>query len=476
MGTTDQIARFIVEADYASIPAEAVRLAKDAILDTLGVTLAGSIEPAGQIMAQYVKELGGAAQAGVIGSGFKTSAPLSALANGTMAHALDYDDVLGIMSGHPSVPVLPAVLALGEMYHCSGRNVLEAYIIGVEVEARIGSGIGRRHYAVGWHPTATLGTLGATAASAKILGLSVTETRMALGIAASEAAGLRQNFGTMTKPFHAGNAARSGIVAATLAQKGFTADESILENPFGFCPVLGGESEYNLTVMTKSLGNPFAIANPGLDIKPYPCCRLTHRCIDAMLHIVNEYHPAAEEVTEVECKTRPDIPQIVIHHHPRTSLEGKFSMEYCMARALLDGEIRMAHFTEEKVLDSQAQELLQKVRYIHPEEMTVVPQDDSQSAHDVLVHRGAPEEVTVKLRDGRQYTYGVLVPKGAPENPLTTEELVAKYRDCASLALPPEAIEHSLELVTHLEEVKDIAGLADLVTNNASRVRAHQRK
>ncbi|MFC1864667.1 MmgE/PrpD family protein [Chloroflexota bacterium] len=450
MGTTEQIARFIVETRYAGIPAEAVRLAKDAILDGLGVTLAGSIETAGKIITQYVREVGGASQAGVIGGGFKTSAPQAALANGTMAHALDYDDVLWLMGGHPTVPVLPVVLALGEMYHCSGRDVLEAYIVGVEVEARIGSGIGSRHYAVGWHSTATLGTLGATAAAARMLGLSVPETRMALGIAASEAGGLRQNFGTMTKPFHAGNAARNGLVAAMLAQKGFTADENILENPFGFCFVLGGEGEYSLEMMTKSLGDPFAVVNPGLDMKPYPCCRITHRCIDAILHIIEEYHPAVAEVAGVECQTSLDSPQVLIHHQPRTALEGKFSMEYCMARALLDGEIQMAQFTEEKVLDPRAQELLQRVKYVHAESVE---------------GRLLPEVVTVRLRDGRQHSHEVLIAKGAPENPLTTEELMAKYRDCACLVFPLEATERSLELVSHLEEIKDIAELADLLTS-----------
>jgi 2-methylcitrate dehydratase PrpD len=353
------------------------------------------------------------------------------------------------MSGHPTVTVLPVILALGEMNHRSGRDVLEAYVVGVEVEGRIGSGIGRRHYAVGWHSTATLGTLGAAAAAAKMLRVNITETRMALGIAASEAGGLRQNFGTMTKPFHAGNAAKNGIVAAMLAQKGFTADESILETPFGFCSVLGGEGEYNLARMTESLGNPFAIVDPGLDMKPYPCCRVTHRCIDAILDIIEEHHPTAEEVAEVECRTSPFSPQILIHHRPKTALEGKFSMEYCLARALLDGEIRLAQFSEEKVLDAKAQELLQRVKYVHPESVE---------------GQRMPEVVTVKLRDGRQYSHEVLIAKGAPGNPLTKEELTVKYRDCASLVLSHEDTERSLAMVSRLEEVEDIAELADLVT------------
>ena len=455
METTEQIAQFVVQTSYAGIPGEAVAVAKKAILDGLGVMVAGSTEPAGKIIAEHVKELGGAPQAGVIAQGFRTSVVQAALANGTMAHALDYDDVLAPMTGHPTVVVLPVVLALGEMYHRTGRNVLEAYIVGVEVAARIGSGIGRRHYAVGWHSTATLGTLGAAAAAAKMLGLGVMETRIALGIAASEAGGLRQNFGTMTKPFHAGNAARNGIVAAMLAQKGFTADDSIIESSLGFCSILGGEGQYNLALMTKNLGNPFAIVKPGLELKPYPCCRFTHRCIDAILQIIAEHHPAAEEVTEVECQTSPSLPQILIHHRPRTSLEGKFSMEYCLARALLDGKIGIGQFAEEKILEPTVQELLQRVRYVHPEGA----ETERRS-----------EVVTVRLKNGREYSHEVFIAKGAPENPMTMAELTAKYRDCASLVFSSEVVERSLQMVNQLEEVRDIAKLAHLLT---SKTQAH---
>jgi 2-methylcitrate dehydratase PrpD len=459
MGTTEKIAKFVSETDYPRIPPEAVRGAKDAILDGLGVTIAGSEEPAGRIVAQYVRDIGGNPQAGVIGSGFRSSAPQAALANGTMAHALDYDDVLTLMSGHATVPILPVVLSLGEMYHRSGKEVLEAFIVGVEVEGRIGAGIGRRHYAVGWHSTATLGTLGAAAAAAKLLDLGITETRNALGISASEASGLRQNFGTMTKPFHAGNAAKNGIVAAMLAQKGFTASQTIMEDPFGFCSVLAGEGEYQLEAMTKSLGDPFAIVDPGLDMKPYPCCRVTHRCIDAMLHIVEEHHPRAEDVTEVTCYTGSASPQVLIHHQPKTALEGKFSMEYCMARALLDREIRMVQFSEEKLLDSKAQELLRRVKYVHPQG----PEGE----------RLPSEVVTVILRDGKRLSHEVFTPRGAPDNPLSGEELIDKYKDCASLVLAPEAVERSLELVANLEEIQDISELVDLVTSKSSTQSAH---
>ena len=452
MGTTEQIAGFVVRTNFQNIPGDAISAAKNGFLDGLGVTLAGSIEPASRIMADYVKDLGGYLEAGIISYGFKSSAPQAALANGTMAHALDYDDFIPPMSGHPTVPVLPAVLALGQLNHCSGKDVLAAYIIGIEVETRIGSGIGGHHYAAGWHPTATLGTLGAAAAAAKLLNLDTHQTRMAIGIAASQASGLRQNFGTMSKPFHAGMAARNGIVAATLAGKGFTADENILESRFGFVPVLGGEGEYDLARMTENLGTPFVVVSPGLDIKPYPCCRFTHRCIDAVLHIVAGYHPAPEDVISVECHTSTFVPSIVIHHQPGTALEGKFSMEYCVARAIIDGDMRIAQFTGEKVLDTAAQQLLKKVRYVHP-----------SGAEDPSL----AEKVTVTMRDGKQYSHEVLYAKGSPENPLTPEELITKYRSCAGTVLPPEDIEYSLDMVSHIEELGDITKLCELITTGS---------
>jgi len=452
MGTTEKIAEFVVRTGFRNITSKAISAAKNGFLDGLGVALAGSIEPASEIMANYVKDVGGHPEAGIIGYGFKSSASQAALANGTMAHALDYDDYIAPMSGHPTVPVLPVVLAIGQMKHCSGQDVLTAYIIGLEVETKIGSGIGKHHYAAGWHPTVTLGTLGAAAATAKLLNLDISQTRMALGIASSQASGLRQNFGTMTKPFHAGMAARNGIVAATLASRGYTADENILEGRFGFASVLGGEGEYNLTTMTENLGDPFVVVNPGLDIKPYPCCRFTHRCIDAVLHIVAKYHPAPEDITGVECHTSTFVPQIVTHHQPVTALEGKFSMEYCMARALIDGDLRIPQFTSEKVLDPAAQELLKKVRYVHPSG------EEDQSL---------PEKVVVTMQNGQQYSHEVLYAKGSPENPLTNEELTTKYRDCCSRILPPKLINHSLEMVTHIEELEDITKLCELITTGS---------
>ncbi len=450
MDTTRRIADFVVGTGYEAIPPEALRFAKGAILDCLGVALAGSLEPSARMVTEYVGEMGGRAEAGVIASGFNTPAPQAALANGTMAHALDYDDVAMSWIGHPSVVLLPTALALAERGRLSGRDVLEGYILGFEVGAKLGAAVGFPHYDWGWHATATLGTMAAAATAAKMLRLNSHQAAMALGIAASLAGGTRQNFGTMTKPFHAGSAARNGTVAALLAEKGFTADEAILESPMGFLRLFSGSGEPEQAKASQDLGDPFDILSLGVSMKPYPCCRLTHRCIDAMLHLIREYRLTADDVEGVKCRTAETAPQVLIHPRPRTALEGKFSMQYCMAIALLDGKVGLRQFTDERVLDPKAQELLRRVEFVHP-------QGESGEALRI------PEAVIVKLRDGRELSHEVAVPKGDPQNPMTEEELAAKYRDCASLVLSAEDTERSLDMVSHLEGLEDIAPLVHLV-------------
>src|SRR5215475_7614040 len=367
MDVTAQLAAFVVDTVLADIPSQAYARAKEAMLDGLGCALVGSPTSIGKLMIRYVRERSETPRAAVIGSGFKTSAPLAALANGTMAHALDFDDVNWSMNGHPTVPLLPAVLALGQEVHASGADVLLAYALGFEVETKIGLGVNPRHYDLGWHATSTLGTLGAAAACAKLLGLGVEKTCMALGIAASTAAGLRQNFGTMTKPLHPGQAAMSGVTAAQLAQLGWTADANILEAPYGFCQLYAGANQYNLDDIVKRLGNPFELLATGVAIKQYPCCAFTHRALDGMLSLVQQHQLSAADVVGVECRVGRPTMEVLIHTRPQTGLEGKFSMQYCMAAALLDKRIGLLSFSDEKVRRPVAQQLFERViMTLHP--------------------------------------------------------------------------------------------------------------
>ncbi len=289
MEATQKIAEFIVGLEYSQIPSPVIEMAKTAITDCIGVTIAGFGDEIGHILTGWLRNEGGNPRCGVIGCGFKTSPSLAALVTGTAGHALDFDDANLAMHGHPSVPILPVILALGEDKKISGQKALEAYVVGFEVETKVGIATAIPHYLSGWHTTGTLGALGAASAAAKILGLNVERTKMALGIAASLASGLRQNFGSMTKPFHAGHAAWAGLIAAQLASAGFTADANIMETPLGFANVFCGPGKYKFEGAIDKLGNPYGLLElGGLMIKKYPCCAEAHRAIDALLQLIEQ--------------------------------------------------------------------------------------------------------------------------------------------------------------------------------------------
>jgi 2-methylcitrate dehydratase PrpD len=454
VNATKVIAEFVANTCYEQVPDKAIQIAKTSIIDGIGTCIAGAESPSGRIIADYVRNGACSPEATVITKGFRTSTTGAALANGTMMHALDYDDCSDSFLGHPTTVILPAVLASGERLRISGEEVLLSYILGYDVCNKIGSGINPAYYETGWHSTATTGTLAAAIAAAKVLKLDVQQTRMAIGIAASLAGGLRQNFGTMTKSLHAGNAARNGVFAALLAQKGFTADQGILENPFGYTRVFGGTAEADFQKMTNNLGAPFEIVSNPPIIKLYPSCRGTAGCIDAILYLIGQHDINADSVAEVECRTSSHTPKELIHSRPRTALEGKFSLEYCMAVAIVDKEAGLMQFTDEKVKDTKIQELISKVKYTHPPEM------GSTSADSM---RGRTE-VVVRLKDGTELSRRVEAAKGDPENPLTTNEIESKFLDCAQSVFSRQDSKRLLSKIHTLERLKDISELMDLLS------------
>lgn len=439
---TEILANFIAETRYEQLPPEVTTAAKRALLDFFGVALAGASAEGSRLITEYVKEEGGNPEASVIAAGFKTSPSLAALANGTIAHALDYDDCFNGFPIHPSVAIMPAVLALAEKTGASGKKVIEAYAVGFEIACKVGSVVGLRQRELGWHNTATLGCLGAAAAASRLLDLTAGDVRMALGIAASLAGGLRQNFGTMTKPLHAGNAARNGVLAASLAGKSFTSYDGVLEAPLGFFKVLGMPKGRDLSEITEHLGSPYSVASPGILFKLFPSCHGTHRGIDAALRLRRETGVRTEDIVDIECRTTATVPTSLFHHRPKTPTEARFSMEYCVARALVDGQMGLAQFDEEKIQSPDVRDLVQKVHYSHP--------DDIGQGVD------QPQEVVLRLRDGRTCSRKGDVIKGDPENPISWEELCLKYRDCAGRFLPAPEVDRLLELVSNLETLDDI--------------------
>jgi 2-methylcitrate dehydratase PrpD len=452
MGVTEELATFSCGLEFEQIPEEALVWAKDALLDCTGVTLAGSREEAGRIITNYVRQAAGRPEAGVFAAGFRTAAAEAALANGTMAHAHDFDDYdTSTWTGHPTAPLLPAIFALGQRQRASGREVLAAYIVGYEVGGRIGAGMGRGYYEQGWHATSLLGAMGAAAACCRILKLNVAQTRMALGIAGSEACGVRQNFGTMTKPLHCGLAARNGLMAALLAGEGFTADENIIEGPLGFNKVFI-RGEHDPAKVTEGLGKTFLIVENGISMKPYPCCAEGHRCLDAILHLIGKHDIKADDVESVECHTSDMVSEVMIRHRPKTVEEAKFSLEYCMAVALLDRKAGLEQFTAERVGESRVQELLRRVRYTHPPQPT---------GYLYMVEN--PERVTVALRNGTSYSHEVLEARGKPGNRMGKADLIAKYRDCAAPVLTRERMDRSVDLLDGLDTLGGIDELMDLL-------------
>jgi 2-methylcitrate dehydratase PrpD len=449
----DGIAERIGAISYAGLPAEAVHWAKVAVLDTVGVTLAGAAEPCARIVGQVLAAGAGGGECLIFGTG-RRAAPLdAALINGTASHALDFDDVSNSLGGHPSVPILPALFALGEVLDCTGRDFIAAYVAGFETEARIGRGVNLHHYEKGWHPTATLGVFGATAACCHLMGLDRAKTTQALAIAASLASGVKANFGTMTKPLHVGHTARSGLFAAQLAREGFTANPVALEHKQGFLLVFNGPGNFDVDRILEDWGRPYDIVRPGLGIKQHPCCGSTHPAVDAMLALRAEHDIAPAKIARIDSWTHPRRLAHTDRPDPRSGLDAKFSVQYCLARALLEGRILLEHFEGEAFRDPAVRALMRRIHAAPHPEM------DAVSAE----HLGA--EVRIAFDDGRTIAQRVGSALGrGPDNPLPPEALAAKFADCAGRALPRAQVERLQRVLLRLDET---ARLRDVVTEIA---------
>ena len=453
MGATEKISRFIVDTGYEDIPSDAVEKAKRTALDCLAAALAGVVEPVSQTITAYITRLGGPPQASVFGAGLKVSAPDAALANGAIAHALDYDDC-GVKIGHPSVLVLPAALSLGEHVGASGQDTLAAYILGLEVEGKVALHADFKLMQARLNHQTWYGSMGAAAACAKLLRLDIAKTRMALGIAANFACGLAANHGSMAAAAGAGNACRNGVVAALMAQEGFTANPNIIEAKNGFYDTLVGRDHYDAERMAASLGNPFYILSPGIGLKKYPSCYHTHRALDGVLQLMGEHRLSDKDIAEVEVGTSERAMRVLAFSEPATPYQAKYSMPHCIAAALVDQQVTLDTFTSQKMEDRGIVETRKKVHLSFPD-VPIWPGLADVGPDTKFV--GNP--VTIRTTDGRSYSARVDIPRGDPALPLTDDELLAKYRECARSRLRPDDIERSVGLVLGLEKVADIGTL-----------------
>jgi 2-methylcitrate dehydratase PrpD len=429
MGATASIANFIVNTNAADFPAGSDQKAIKVIADTFAVILAGVTSEVAEPLSRYLDSARESGASPILGTG-RTAAPeTAALINGTYGHSLDYDDVLSMMPAHPSAVILSALLASMNGKPVSGKDFIEAYIIGVEVGGKIGLGMTNYHYQRGYHATGTLALFSGLAALAKLHKLDAATIQQAMGIAGSMASGLRRNFGTMTKPLHSGLAARSALTAVRLAMAGFTAADDIMEAKAGFYSTYGTK-ESDPQVTADGLGKPFVINSPGIAVKKFPCCYATHRPIDGVLKLRERLGFDASSVDKVICRMPPGGMHVLIYPRPVTGLEGKFSLPYSIAAAVLDGKFSLWSFSDEAVRRPQIATLYER---IDAHEADGSRGDDPQFESRSSGSRGFVE-VEVHMKDGRKDQIRVDVPPGSPQRELTWDELREKFMDCAKQA------------------------------------------
>jgi 2-methylcitrate dehydratase PrpD len=448
MDVTAKIARFVFNAKYEQMPPAAVRTAKIAVLDCLGVALAGSKEECAKVCASLARQESAIEEAAVFGQGFKTSTLHAAFINGTAAHALDFDHSFTLM-GQPTAPIIPALFSLGESIRASGRQLIEAYVVGFEVAAKLAHSL-RAASESGWHGPGSLGGFGAGAACVKLLRLEAPQIEMALGIAASMAGGVVANFGTMTKPLHVGFAARNGVLAAKLAQAGCTANPKGLEAPAGFFEMFYPGIQLDPAAI-EELGNSYALVTDGIKIKPYPCGGLTHIAIDSVLEMRAQYNLTADLIDGIDVDVPKHTFDRIVFRVPQTGLQGKFCMNYLLARAILDGKISLDNFTDAAVRDRRVLELAEKVQ---------MRLDPSLKTSDL---GGRPCRVMLHLKNGATYVRQAEQAKGSPHFPLTPAELKSKFSECARQALSESAGARAIEYVDQLETLETIKPLSQLL-------------
>ncbi len=449
---SEKIAHYLIEMRARQLKEGVKEKALEFFSDTFACMLAGANETATQIVKEYVCSEGGKAAAYIYGSHIRSDACHSAMVNGVAAHFHDYDDVCTTMIGHPSVAVLPAVLAAGEETSADGSAVLRAYITGIETCALMGRAYIPEHCRRGWHSTETIGVFGAAAAAAELLKLTEEELVNAIGIAASESCGLKGNTGSMTKPLHAGRAASKGIMAAKLAQKGFTSNRTIMEMDAGFTKVTTGVChEDKLEEAMKIQNSEFL--DKGLIMKPWPACKATHNGIWAMLSLLNKYDIKPEEIRHIDCKVLPYAGDILRYSIAKTPTEGKFSMNYCIALIVLQRKLTMQDFEGDTVRDKTLIEMMKRIDMILDD--TLIP----GAYFDAL----ESTQVEVTLKNGIVLKERCDFAKGGPNNPMTREEMGEKWRDCMKRAVREEGIDPILKMLSDLEKIKDIHILAEEV-------------
>ena len=463
-GVTEQVVGFITAARLETMPEAVVNAGKRCLVDGFGVVLAGSITPGSQIIREYVKNVAGRRDASVLGAGrIKAPAELTALVNGAYGHAMDFDDTqlsttpdrtYGLLT-HPTIPALASALAVADTLGASGAQFLEAFLTGFEVECKISEAINPDHYNKGFHSTGTIGTFAAAAATAKLLKMDAKAVAHAIAIAGSLSAGIRVNFGTMTKPLHAGRAAQNGVFAALLASKGFTGGDDGLDGPWGYFQVAGGGADADR--IAGVLGAPYTIISPGISVKPYPCGVLSHPGMDAMLKLVKDHDITPDQVKGVVFRAGSNILEPLRYKTAKTELEAKFCIPFLMTSMILRRKAGIREFTDEFVSSDSVQRMMPLV------ETKFDPEIEAKGFDKIRC------VVEVSLKDGRSFVQASDDKyRGGPDRPFTMAELHEKFSDCASLTLTQAGIKQSLALIETVDRLKSVRELVAAMTPAAA--------
>jgi 2-methylcitrate dehydratase PrpD len=418
------------------------------ILDTLGAALVGVSTDTAAIAFDYCKRVGYSDEATIWGVRQKSSAPMAAFANGLLGHAIDFDDWDAfIHAGHPTCMVTAAALSLGEVIGSSGKDLLKAYALGIEVLTKIAANAPNVQDR-GFHSTPVLGSIGAAVACASLMRLDPEKIKATLGITGSGAGGIHRQQGSMVKPFHAANAARNAVEAALLAEKGFTADAAIIEAPRGFCDTFFGPGTCDYERMIADLGRPYFLESPGLGLKLHPCSAPQFLAADAALHLKRNHNIRFADVAKMEVSIPPLRYQRHYHAEVKTGLRGKFAINYVVALAILDGRLAIDTFTDAKANQPEVQDALSKVQVI---------------VDETIPEPGPYCPVSVELKDGSRFTYTARIAKGHPDNPMTEAEVLDKFRSNAKQVLSSERIEAVIAKMRNLETVANVKELVGLL-------------
>lgn len=458
----EKLARFAVETPSPKISNEAIASAKLRFLDTIGISIAGARHPSTLISLGVARRMGGRPIASVIGHAERTSSPLAGYLNGVAAHALEYDDYTKSVT-HVSVCMVPGSLALAEEFNLSGRKMLEAFIVGFQVESHIGKGLRPWLLDRGWHPNGILGALGIAAAGARMIGLDQLKTRMAFGLAASQGSGVRKNVGSMGKAFHIGHGVRCGIFAVLLAADGFKVDPDIIEgredgveghDRFGLADTFNGIGNYSLEKMEEGLGTEWELEKDTTIVRLHPGSTAPGSAIDGMIDLAREHDLKADDVEEIHLEVTPQCLTIAPYTMADDSHKARFCLTYDMAVSLIDKAAGLAQFTDERVRRPDVQSLMRKVKVTVPD--------------DLLRHRGqwgvagvnwGEMRLAITLKNGQRFTTARSYARGWSEDPATWDDLAEKYRDCASGILPNAQVEESIAMIAELESLPNLSGL-----------------